>query len=162
MPTYGDKPQAVPSSGLGLPRHVYQLGEGMAVIDSHLSQHLAIDLNACCLETVHKAAVGKASFPCRSVDAGDPQAAHVALARSPVSILVATSLQCRLVCRPPETASPILIPLGSAEYFLVSPTESRSALYSHDLFPFQSDGLLAALSCSLLVQGEESAPHQQA
>jgi hypothetical protein len=122
------------------------LSEGNTIVDGHFGQHPAIDRDARCLEAIHKAAVGEASLACGGVDTRNPEATHIALAVPPVPVLVAAGLEGRLVRRPPETASPILVPLGRTEDLLVASMEPCSALYSHVLFPFQGYSLLAVPS----------------
>jgi hypothetical protein len=136
------------------------LGEGNTIVDGHFSQYLAIDGDARCLEAIHKAAVGKASLACGGVDTRNPEAAHIALAVPPIAVLVTACLEGRLICRAPETASPILVSFGRTEDLFVASMEPGSALYSHVLFPFQGYSLLAVPS-SLPVQGEEGTPHRQ-
>ena len=56
-----------------------QRGEGRGVVDGELGEHLAVDLDASLLQAVHQLGVAQVVHPGAGVDAGDPQAAEVAL-----------------------------------------------------------------------------------
>lgn len=57
-----------------------QRGKALCVIDSQLGQHLAVQINARTLKAKHELTVGQAVETCRSVDAGNPDTAELALA----------------------------------------------------------------------------------
>src|SRR5690606_19607648 len=52
-----------------------QRGESLRLVDRHVGQHLAVDLDAGLVEAVDEAAVGEAVLAHRCVDALDPQGA---------------------------------------------------------------------------------------
>ena len=49
-------------------------------MDSHLGEHLSVDLDAGLLEAVHQSAVRDVVHSCSSVDAGDPESSELSLA----------------------------------------------------------------------------------
>src|SRR4051812_49783565 len=59
--------------------------EGLGVAHGDVGQHLAVELDAGQLEAVHERAVAHAVLARGGVDAGDPEAAEVALAVAAVA-----------------------------------------------------------------------------
>ena len=57
-----------------------QRGKALRVINCHLGQHLAVQVDAGALETEHKLAVGQTVEACCRVDTGNPDTAELALA----------------------------------------------------------------------------------
>ena len=53
--------------------------ESLCVIDCHISQNFAVQLDTAELKAIHEFAVGKAVDACRRVDAGDPQLTELSL-----------------------------------------------------------------------------------
>ena len=49
------------------------------IVDSHVGEHLAVELNASLLKTVHENRIRKTIDASSSVDTGDPQTANFAL-----------------------------------------------------------------------------------
>src|SRR5450755_315438 len=74
-----------------------ETSEGVGVVDGHVGQNLAIELNLGDLQSVHELRVGHAVLARGGVDAGDPQAAEVALAVAAVPIPVLIGLEHRLL-----------------------------------------------------------------
>src|SRR5579862_6140457 len=62
-----------------------QLREGMLILHSHFRQHLAIDRDRECVESVNKLAVGDAIGAGGGADAKDPEPAEIALLAAPVA-----------------------------------------------------------------------------
>src|SRR3984957_7810863 len=74
--------------GEGAPGDFDELLKRARDLDRDIREHLAIHLDASLLEAVHELVVCKAVLAGRSVDARDPQGAHVALALLAVAIRV--------------------------------------------------------------------------
>src|SRR5215217_3429764 len=66
--------------------------EGLGVARGDVRQHLAVELDAGQLEAVHERAVGHPVLARGGVDAGDPEAAEVALAIAAVAVRVGVRL----------------------------------------------------------------------
>src|SRR4051794_3392138 len=79
------------SGGLG------KASEGLGVADGDVGQHLAVQLDAGQLEPVHEGPVAHPVLPRGGVDAGDPQAAEVALAVAAIAIGVGVRLDQRFL-----------------------------------------------------------------
>src|SRR4051795_11795117 len=71
--------------------------EGLGVADGDVREHLAVELDARQLEAVHERPVGQALLARGGVDAGDPQAAEVALAVAAVAVRVRVRLHQRFL-----------------------------------------------------------------
>ena len=74
-----------------------QLGEGGGVVDSHLRQHLPVDLDAGDLQAVHEGGVVHAVHLAGGGDAGDPQAAEISLLELAAGVSVGQGLHHGLV-----------------------------------------------------------------
>src|SRR5215210_6931367 len=94
--------------------------EGLGVAHGDVGQHLAVQLDAGQLQAVHERAVAHALLAGGGVDAGDPQAAEVALAVAPVAIGVGVGLHDRLL-------GPLVVRAGLAAEALRA-LEGRAAL----------------------------------
>src|SRR4051812_47318206 len=66
--------------------------EGLGVAHGDVGQHLAVELDPGQLQAVDERAVAHAVLPRGGVDAGDPEAAEVALAVAPVAVRVSVRL----------------------------------------------------------------------
>src|SRR5699024_781169 len=75
-----------------------QRSKSFLVIDSHLSQHLSVDVDVSNLKSVHELAVGKSVHSCSSVDTCDPQLTHLALALFSACICRCECSHDRLFC----------------------------------------------------------------
>src|ERR1700690_3267269 len=87
-------------AGSGSRRLAGDLGktsERVGVAHGDVGEHLAVELDAGQLEAVHQLRVAHAVDPCGGVDAGDPQAAEVALAVAPVAVGVGVCLEQSLL-----------------------------------------------------------------
>ena len=84
------------SSQLGL-HLVDDAAEGSRVVDGHVGQHLAVDVDLGLLQAGHELAVGDAAGRGRGVDAGDPELAEDALAGAAVTVGVLAGLHHRLL-----------------------------------------------------------------
>src|SRR5467141_2312095 len=115
-----------------------QLAEGLRVTHRQVGEHLAIDVDARQLEPVHELVVGHALASRGGVYPGDPEPAHVALARPTVAIGVLECMEHRLV-RGPEQG-PVRHPeaLGQVEDLLVALPSRDAALYAGHLSPCPS------------------------
>ena len=71
---------------------VAQGGEGHGVVDGHLREHLAVDLDAGHLQTVHEGGKVNAIELAGGGDAGDPQLAEVPLLQAAAHIGVGQGL----------------------------------------------------------------------
>ena len=60
--------------------NINELGKTGGVIDSQVSQHLAVDFDVLLLQTRDELGIAQAVQAACSVDTGDPQAAEIALA----------------------------------------------------------------------------------
>ena len=67
----------------------YHLFEGVGVGYSHIGQEFAVQTNAGFPQVTHKLAVGKTLRPDSSIDAGNPELSHIALALTAVVVGVA-------------------------------------------------------------------------
>ena len=56
-----------------------KLGKALCIVDGHVCQDLAVQLNAALLEAEHELAVGKSVQSCSRVDAGDPELTELSL-----------------------------------------------------------------------------------
>ena len=65
-----------------------QLSKRLRIVDSHVGEHLAVELDAGPLQTVHEHGVGHAVLAGASVDAGDPELADLALLVAAIAVLV--------------------------------------------------------------------------
>ena len=112
--------------------------ESCCIIDSHLGEHLAVDLDACLLEAVHELAVGDAVSSGSCVDSCDPQS-------SVFSLLVLASDVCGSQashnCR-----------VSSSESVLSSAVETLSLLQNLLMSLMSVDALL--YSCHILTPPE--------
>src|SRR5919204_2051238 len=72
-----------------LPGALGKPSEGLGVADGDVRQDLAVQLDLRQAEAVHELAVGQPLAPRRGVDAGDPEAAEVALPVAAVAVGVA-------------------------------------------------------------------------
>src|SRR5579875_2821330 len=85
------------SGGRRLAGALRETSEGVGVADGDVGEHLAVELDAGEREAVHELRVAHAVLARGGVDAGDPQAAEVALAVAPVAVGVGVRLQQRLL-----------------------------------------------------------------
>ena len=86
-----DTPLAIQQNLLGLESLLgngSQLVEGLDVLVSHLSQDLAVKLDAGNLQAVHELRVRDVVQASGSVDAGDPERADLALLVAAITILI--------------------------------------------------------------------------
>src|SRR5438132_14259100 len=79
-----------------------QLAERLRIPDRQVREHLPVDVDPGHFEAVHELVVGHALAARGGVYPGDPELAHVALARPPVAIGVLEGVEDRLVGRPEE------------------------------------------------------------
>ena len=70
----------------GLLGDVCQRGERRCIVDSHIGEHLAVELDAGLLQTVHETGVRNAVDAGSRVDAGDPQTTDLALLVAAVAL----------------------------------------------------------------------------
>src|SRR3954447_5920258 len=85
-------------SGSGrLPGALGKASERLGVADGDVREDLAVHLDLGEAQAVHELAVGEALTARGGVDAGDPEAAEVALAVAAVAIRVAVRLEQRLL-----------------------------------------------------------------
>src|SRR3954447_10473371 len=84
-------------SGRGLPGCLGESAERLGVAHGNVGQHLAVQLDAGQLQAVHELRVAHAVELGGGVDAGDPQAAEVALAVAAVAVRVGLRLDERFL-----------------------------------------------------------------
>src|SRR5438552_5495031 len=115
-----------------------QLAKGLRVTHCQVGEHLAIDVDACHLEPVHELVVRHALASRGSVDPGDPEPAHVTLARPTVAIGVLERVEHGLVCWPEQ--GPMRHPeaFGQVEDLLVALPSRDASLYAWHLSPCPS------------------------
>ncbi len=70
--------------------------EGLGLVDGEFGQDLAVESDAGFLEATHESGVGHAEGADTGVDAGDPEAAEVALHVATVAVLVLEGLEYSL------------------------------------------------------------------
>jgi len=88
-------------SGSGrLPGAFGKASERLGIADGDVREDLAVHLDLGEAKTVHELAVGQPLAPRRGIDAGDPEAAEVALLVAAVAIGVAVGLEQRLLGAP--------------------------------------------------------------
>src|SRR5215207_143435 len=80
-------------SGRGLPGFLGKPSERLGVADGDVREHLAVELDACLLETMHELAVAHALLTGGGVDAHDPEPAEVTLLVAAVAIRVGVRLE---------------------------------------------------------------------
>src|ERR687896_1559694 len=88
------------SAGSGRGRLAGALGEsaeGLGIAHGDVREHLAVELDPGQLEAVHEGGVAHAVLARGGVDAGDPEAAEVALAVAAVAVGVGVGLHDRLL-----------------------------------------------------------------
>src|SRR5699024_2763564 len=81
-------------------------------------------------QAVHELAVGNTQFLGACIDAGDPQTAEIALARTPVAIGILTRLEHRLPGDPVAAAAGAVVALGLLQNLLVACLGCHAALDS--------------------------------
>src|SRR4029077_5186345 len=93
-------------------------------------QHLAVDLHSGLAKAVHQLVVGQSRLPRCSVDARDPETAHLALAAPAVAECVGQRVKDRLVGGPEEELLGESESLRAIEDRLMAPVRRDSALDS--------------------------------
>ena len=68
--------------------NINELGKTGGVIDSQVSQHLAVDFDVLLLQTRDELGIAQAVQAACSVDTGDPQAAEIALAEPTADVSI--------------------------------------------------------------------------
>src|SRR4029450_9364898 len=84
-------------SARGLPGFLGKTSERLGVADGDVSEHLAVELDAGLLQTVHELAVRHALLARRGVDANEPETAEVPLLVAAVAVRVRIRLEQRLL-----------------------------------------------------------------
>src|SRR5438094_737219 len=105
-----------------------QLAERLRVPHRQVGEHLPVDVDPGHFETVHELVVGHALAAGGGVDPGDPQLAHVALARPPIAVGVLEGVHDRFVGRPEERPMRHPETLGEVQDLLVAPAGWDTAL----------------------------------
>jgi hypothetical protein len=75
---------------------IHDAAEGGFIVDSQVSQNLAVDADGSFLQTVGKLAVGQTKLTGGRIDAGDPELTEDALFGATVTVGVLASLHHRL------------------------------------------------------------------
>src|SRR5690606_28964160 len=88
---------AAPRPASRLLRSLDDLGEGVRVVHGEVGQDLAVERDLGAAQAAHQARVGAAVLAGRRVDAGDPEAAELALAVAAVAVRVAETLLHRVL-----------------------------------------------------------------
>src|SRR3954453_24238819 len=136
----------------GLAGAVGESPEGLGVADGDVGQDLAVELHAGLLEAVHEGPVAHAVLAGGGVDAGDPQAAEVALAVAAVPVAVLVGLEDGFL-------GPLVVRVGLAAVAL-GQLERGAALLArvdgaldprHE--PRPSSSLTRFASCGLITAG---------
>src|SRR5436309_13324577 len=82
----------------GCERGLDEVGESCFVVNGHFGENLAIYIDISRMDGMHELAIANAVHTSSSVDARDPQTAHVALAIAAVSIHVSHRAHDRFMC----------------------------------------------------------------
>ena len=120
----------VPRIRLRLLGDVAQGGEGHGVVDGHLREHLAVDLDAGHLQTMHKGGVVHAVELAGGGDAGDPQLAEIPLLQPAAHIGVGQGLHDGLVGHLEVLALGAPVALGHLQDLISSLARHHRAFYS--------------------------------
>src|SRR5450631_4029967 len=109
--------------------------KGRLVVHRHLSKNLAINLNIGNMNRVHQIAVAHAIHAGGSIDARNPQAAHIALAIFAVAIHIRHRAHDRFVRGTEETLTRATMALGHLQYLFMLLVGGYATLYSwHSLY----------------------------
>ena len=92
----------------------------LLVIDGQFGQHFTVNRDLGFLQTVDKAAVGKAMLTCSGIDTDNPQLTELTLSRLAVALGILTCLNDRLFGDAEDFATGVVIALGSCQYFFVT------------------------------------------
>src|SRR5665213_3962625 len=98
--------------------------EGGRIVDSHVGQHLAIDVDLCLLQPGHELAVGDAEATSGSVDARDPELAKHAFLGAAIAIGVLPSAHDRLLGDTKDILAATAKALGERENLFMTCTGS--------------------------------------
>src|SRR3954453_15296246 len=102
----------------GLPGKLGKSAKGLGVAHGDVGEHLAVHLDAGLVEAVDEFGIGHALLARGGVDAGDPQAAEVALAGAPVAVRVGARAHELLVREAVTRVLAAPVALGLAEDLL--------------------------------------------
>jgi len=86
--------------------------KNLLVIDSQFSQHLAVNRDACFLQAVNEAAVGKTVLTRTGVDTDNPQLTELTLSRFAVAVSILACLDDRLFGDTEDFAAGVVIAFG--------------------------------------------------
>ena len=114
----------------GLLGDLGQLGKSSGVVDSQLSQHLAVDLDTGNLQTVHEGGIVHAVHLAGSRDTGDPQGTEVTLLQLAADISVGQGLHDSLVGNTEVLGLGTPVALGHLQNFISSLARHHRALNS--------------------------------
>src|SRR5664279_2016016 len=103
------------------------LAEARRVVDGHVGEDLAVDVDRSLLQAGHELAVGHAEAPGRRVDAGDPELAKDALLGAAVAIGVLPGAHDRFLGDAKDILAAAAEALGKGENFLVAGTRGDTA-----------------------------------
>mgnify|MGYP006877865237 CR=1 FL=1 len=81
-------------------RDLDQRGKSLGVVDGHVGEHLAVELDASLVEAIHEHGVGHTVDTSSSVDASNPETTNLALLVATIAVLVlqrVTDLLLRLL-----------------------------------------------------------------
>src|SRR5688500_11202944 len=112
--------------GLGLRRH---LGECSGLGDGHVGEHLAVDRDACRLESPHQLRVAESVLARRGVDPDDPQPAIIALLLLAADERVLAGGVDRLFGGAIQLALGLVEALGARQQLFTLGAPDRSSLY---------------------------------
>src|SRR6185312_645694 len=105
--------------------------KSLRLVDGHVGQHLAVDLDAGLVEAVDEAAIAQAVLAGGGVDALDPERAERALADLAVAIGVLQRLLDRLLGDANGVLAAAVKALGGLQDLLVLGVAGRASFYAH-------------------------------
>ncbi len=91
--------------------------ESLGIVHGELGEHLAVDLDAGCMDETHELGVGKILHACGGVDTLDPEGAEVALFLLAVAVCIGKTLLPGVLRYGPHVAAAAVVTTGEFKYF---------------------------------------------
>src|SRR5690606_9978279 len=124
-----------PAPAINLLCLCHNRGERLRVADCDICEHLAVEFDICLLHGRHQLAVSRAVQASRSVDAGDPQLAQIALAHAAITAGVPQALEHRFVRSSEQQMLRAALTFRDLQNFLMTAVPLGSSFYAHVLLP---------------------------
>src|SRR5512136_941138 len=102
----------------------------MGISNGCVCQHLAVDFDVGLFQAMHELGVGDSTGSGGGIDAQYPDAAHVTLALSSVTIRVAQGLEHGFMCAAIEAVLTGAVPFGQPQYLVMAASGDYSTLGS--------------------------------